>query len=191
MTSFGPICGREIFNIAFRFRGSTTSNVGVGRMIGRRYFAAISLFVRLEDAPKAYVSSRPSSLMYGTYPVSFIDGNVGRSIGWVHVHTNPITASAWNKDMRERTTILAFWKDNHLALPKVVESWPGYFNWAQEPINISEYHPVQLTTVYPVRGMTESRAAKAAWALLLAGDRTHTEWYDASPDRRWSRLFRH
>jgi hypothetical protein len=64
--------------------------------------------------------------------------------------------------------------------------WPGPGGkWP----DLSDYDEVQLTTIYPVRAWTEMRAAQEAWRMLMRADKTYMEWYDASPDRSWSKLF--
>ena len=161
-------------------------------MLGKRYFVALSLFVKLDKAPVAYISSRLRGWASCPFFIHFRDGDTNRPIGWAFVCNYSAAASAWNKDMRERNTIFALWTgDNIGPWPKMVETRPGLFSWKREPIDFSKYGQVQLTTVYPVRALTETRAAKAAWSLLLQGDQSHTEWYDALPDRHWSKLFRH
>jgi hypothetical protein len=145
-------------------------------MFGKRYFVAISLFARLEKARLASIWKHPNNL--STFTLYVQEGNALFPLGYVHVANNGSRPKWWNERMRERDFALAVWRYNA----------PHVF-WDRRWPDLSTCDEVQLTSVYPVRAMTEMGAARAAWARFLEGDRSYTEWYDASDDKRWSKLF--
>jgi len=148
---------------------------GIGAlMFGKRYFVAISLFARLEKASLATIWRHNNLSTFTSYVQ---ENNALFPLGYVHVANNASGPKWWNERMRGRDYAPAVWR--HAPY----EFWNG--RWP----DLSTCDEVQLTSVYPVRALTEMRAARAAWALLLEGDRSYTEWYDASPDKRWSKLF--
>jgi len=158
----------------------------------KQYFVAISLFADLEKARHAYVEHKFGSNWPGeVYGVSLRAGSVIHSLGWVTVCTNSSAPAYFNEQMRGKRHRLALWQHDGLAFaPFGFPSAPPGDPWKRPPpLDYEKFQDVQLTTVYPVRELSEKRAAKAAWALFMAGDRSHTEWYDASIDRRWTKLF--
>ena len=156
----------------------------------KQYFVAISLFAELERVREAYVEHKFSNSP-DVYSVSMRTGSVAHSLGWVNVCTNDSAPTYWNEQMRNKRHRLALWRHDGLEFaPYGFPTDPPGDPWKRPPpLDYESFQDVQLTTVYPVREFTEKRAAKAAWALLLAGNRSHTEWYDASVDRRWTKLF--
>jgi hypothetical protein len=81
--------------------------------------------------------------------------------------------------MRERGDIHALFSNNAFGpIPQVGGR-----------IKDLDWQPLQVSTVYPVRAWTEKQAAHRAWELLVSGSRFCTEWYDGSPDGRWTQFF--
>jgi hypothetical protein len=152
----------------------------------KQYFVAINLFADLERAREAYVEHKMS--WHGVYAISLLSGSVARLLGWVNVCTNNSAPSFWNEQMRSKGHFAARWRHGGPTFEPQIQ-WDQRDPWQDKPIDRDSLDDVQLTTVYPVRERTEKRAAKAAWAQFLAGDQTHTEWYDASADQRWTKLF--
>ena len=153
----------------------------------KQYFVAISLFADLEKARDAYVEHKEPN-WGGVYDVSLRSGRVIHTLGWVNVCTNDRAPSFWNEQMRGKRHRAAHWRHGGLTFEGQIQ-WDQRNPWQDKPIDPDTLDNVQLTTVYPLRELTEKRAAKAAWALFLAGDQNYTEWYDESIDRRWTKLF--
>ena len=143
-----------------------------------QHYVSISLFVHLDKCHQRTMLTKDSSLPE-LYSVGFVDGRVLRQIGWIAVYKTSSPSSFWNRRMQERTDIhCLFSNDSYGPIPNV-----GF------RIRDVEWQPVQLTTEYPVTAFTQKRAAQKAWDALLSGSRTYTEWYDASRDQRWTKMF--
>ena len=143
------------------------------------YGVAFSLFVNIEHAKRAKVDDRFPNKP-GLRVIRFVDGHIGRPIGWSHVQKgDPKLSLSWNKHMRERTQIHAYWSDDMWG------PWPDVGGKLAQ----REWQPVQVTTGYAVNAWSEARAAKKAWEMLLAGDRQFLEWNDATSDKRWTGFF--
>jgi hypothetical protein len=158
----------------------------------KRYFVAISLFADLEKAKDAHVEHKfGSNGPWEVYGVSLRAGSVAHSLGWVVVCTNDSAPAYWNKLMHSKRHRFALWRHDGLVFaPYGFPTDPSGDPWKPlPPLDYESFQDVQVTTVYPVRELTEKRAAKTAWAQFMAGNRSHTEWYDASIDRRWTKLF--
>jgi hypothetical protein len=147
------------------------------RIFKRQYFVAISLFSSVELAPKARIDYR---LMHGTYAVKCGREGDCAQLGWAHVSPFASATCYWNEQMREKAHKLAWWEDGILF-----QRWEGRL----EP-DFKKLDDVQLTVVYEAKTKYEREAANDAWAKLLAGYPAYIEWYDASSDRRWTKLFR-
>jgi hypothetical protein len=78
--------------------------------------------------------------------------------------------------MREKAHRLAWWENGIL-----------FHGGKPKPNKLDD---VQLTVVYQTHTKYEREAANEAWAKLLEGNTAYVEWYDGSPDRRWTKLFR-
>jgi hypothetical protein len=144
----------------------------------RRSYVALSLFANMQNALAAKITEKiAKGWDPSLYFVGYRQGQVIRSIGWACVRDIRVATASWNEDMRNCKTLYAVWHDDGIA------TWRTNMR-----IDPSKYQPVQLTTVYAVRALTEMKAAEAALQLLLNGDQNHLEWYDASPDKRWSKL---
>jgi hypothetical protein len=116
------------------------------------------------------------------YYVGYRDGRFERAIGWALVRDVRVGASAWNEDMRKCNSLYAVWHDTGIALS----------DWRRDVRIVPEnYQPVQLTTVYPVHALTEFRSAELAVQMLIHADQNYMEWYDATPDLRWTKLLGH
>ena len=79
--------------------------------------------------------------------------------------------------MREKRLRFAIWQEGRLY-----EWWEG--RPAPDPKTLND---VQLTVVYETLEKYERQAANTAWKKLLDGNPAYIEWYDASPDRRWTK----
>jgi hypothetical protein len=158
----------------------------------KQYFVAISLFADLEKARDAYVEHKfGSNGPWEVYGVSLRAGSVAQLLGWVVVCTNDRAPAYWNKLMRSKRHRYALWRHDGLVFaPYGFPTDPPGDPWKPRPLLDPEsLQDVQLATVYPLRELNEKRAAKRAWELFMTGDRSRTEWYDASVDRRWTELF--
>jgi hypothetical protein len=149
------------------------------RIFKRQYFVAISLFSSIELAQKARVDYRHPNFD-GTYAIKCGREGGFKQLGWAHVSPHASATTYWNEQMREKRLTFAIWQDGRL------------FEWradrpAPDPKTLDD---VQLTVVYEAKTKYEREAANDAWAKLLAGYPAYIEWYDASPDRRWTKLFR-
>jgi hypothetical protein len=82
--------------------------------------------------------------------------------------------------MRDKSLTFSTWVDGRLY-----DWWPE--GVVPDPKTLND---VQLTVVYETLEKYERQAANAAWAKLLVGHPAYVEWYDASADKRWTKLFR-
>jgi hypothetical protein len=147
----------------------------------QRRWVAISLFANMENVLAAKVTGKiASGWDPNLYFVGYRQGNSMRDMGWAYVRDFLRAAQSWNDDMRNFKTTYAAWHDKGMA------------RWATDKkYYAEEHHPVQLTTIYEVRALTERKAAEEAVHRLVIGDRGYLDWYDASPNKEWSRLLGH
>jgi hypothetical protein len=82
--------------------------------------------------------------------------------------------------MRDKAHKLAWWEDGILF-----QRWEGHL----EP-DFKKLDDVQLRVAYEAKTKYEREAANDALANLLVGYPAYIEWYDGSPDGRWTKLFR-
>ena len=144
------------------------------------HYVSISLFVNVHRArERSFLGDPGGGDGSHLFSICFTDGSWGRQMGWVMVSDNDRWPTEWNRKLREREEIHGLFSDDSFGPIPL----PG------GRISNRDWQPLQVSTVYPVRAFRVKTAAQKAWELLLSGSRAHTEWYDASPDRRWSKLF--
>jgi hypothetical protein len=144
----------------------------------KQYYAAICLFAHMDKAQVAYVGDEDpniSNLFYIRWRSEHRTGFVGS----IRVSERLVSAQHWKSQLRYHRLADAYWQHDRPLWPAPGSKLP--------PIN--ECQPLQLSAVYPAIARTPNDAAKEAWRLLTSCERNHTDWYDASPARRWSKLF--
>ena len=149
------------------------------RVFKQQYFVAISLFAEIENARKAYIAYKDPNF-YGTFAIKLRQEDGSKVLGWAHISEHASATPAWNEDMREKRLTFAVWQEG-----RPYEWWEG-----RPPPDPKTVDDVQLTVVYETLEKYEREAVNAAWQKLLEGHPGYIEWYDASPDKRWTKFFR-
>jgi hypothetical protein len=149
------------------------------RFFKRQHFVAISLFADIDRYKIAKIDYRDPNF-YGLYAIKCGADGGHTTLGWAYVTEHASGAVAWNEDMRNKRLAYAIWQDGMMY-----ERWEG-----RPPPDPKLNEDVQLCVVYEVNTKYQREAANEAWHKLTTGWAGHVEWYDASPDRKWTKLFR-
>jgi hypothetical protein len=83
--------------------------------------------------------------------------------------------------MREKSMTFSTWYEGRLY-----DWWPE----DQPAPPKDKLDDVQLCVVYEANTKYWREAVNDAWNKLRSGYPAHIEWYDGSPDRKWTMLFR-
>jgi hypothetical protein len=147
------------------------------RFFKRQYFIAISLFSNIERAREAVIDYHRRNV-HPTYAIIWQPEH--KLLGWAFVAPFASACTYWNEQMRDKSLTFSTWQDGRLF-----EWWNG-----RPPPDRKTLNDVQLTVVYETLEKYERQSANAGWQMLLEGHPAYVEWYDASPDKRWTTLFR-
>jgi hypothetical protein len=149
------------------------------RFFKRQYFVAISLFGNIELARQAQVDYyvRTFGPLYAIR--CGMDGG-HKQLGWAFVSEHASATAAWNDKMRDKGLSFSIWQDGRLF-----NFWPDQAAPPKEKLD-----DVQLCVVFEAYTKYTREAANDAWNKLLSGHPAHIEWYDASSDRKWTKMFR-
>lgn len=145
----------------------------------RQYFVAISLFSSIELARKARIDDYVRTVG-SAYAIRCGVELRNKQLGWALVSEHASAAAAWNDAMRNKNLTFSTWQDGRLF-----NFWPDRAAPPKE-----ELDDVQLCVVFEAYTKYTREAANDAWNKLLSGHPAHIEWYDASPDRKWTKMFR-
>jgi hypothetical protein len=149
------------------------------RLFKRQYFVAISLFSDIGFARKARIDDYVRTV--GSAYAIRTDGELRHTqLGWAFVSEHASATAAWNDAMRGKSLTFSTWHEGRLF-----NFWPDRTVPTKEKLD-----DVQLCVVFEAYTKYTREAANDAWAKLLSGYPAHIEWYDASPDRKWTKMFR-
>ncbi len=149
------------------------------RFFKRQYFVAISLFDNIELARIAKIDYFVRNV-HPTYAIK-CDGDGGnRQLGWAFVSEHASATAHWNDKMRDKGLTFSTWVDGRL------------YNWWPEGAvpDPKTLQDVQFCAVFEVHTKYHREAANDAWDKVRSGYPAHIEWYDASPDKKWTKMFR-
>lgn len=143
----------------------------------RQHFVAISLFADIDRYKSAAIDYADPNFR-GLFAIKCsLDHSL---LGWAYVAEHASGAIAWNEDMRAKRLIYAIWQNGIWF-----RSWEGR---PKPDPKLNE--DVQLCVVFETNTKEPREAANDAWQKLLTGWAGHVEWYDASSDRKWTKMFR-
>jgi hypothetical protein len=143
----------------------------------RQYFVAISLFSNIELSREAKIDEYVQS--FGT--LYAIRCRIER-LGWAFVSEHASATAAWNDKMRDKGLTFSTWQRGR--------PYDFWLNKDAPPPRKDELDDVQLCAVFEAHTKYTREAANDAWDKLRSGYPAHVEWYDASPDRKWTKMFR-
>jgi hypothetical protein len=83
--------------------------------------------------------------------------------------------------MRSKNLTFSTWYEGRLY-----DWWPD----GQPAPPKDKLDDVQLCVVYEANTKYMREAANEAWDKVRAGYPAHIEWYDGSPDRKWTKMLR-
>jgi len=148
------------------------------RFFKRQYFVAISLFNNIELYKLANIDYHHPNYR-GLYAIKCGAEGDHTQLGWAFVSEHASATAAWNDYMREKSMTFSTWYEGRLY-----DWWPE----DQPAPPKDKLDDVQLCVVYEANTKYWREAVNDAWNKLRSGYPAHIEWYDGSPDRKWTML---
>ncbi len=149
------------------------------RFFKRQYFVAISLFDHIDLASIAKIDFYIRNV-HPTYAIKCDGNGDNRQLGWAFVSEHASATAHWNELMRNKGVSFAMWHDG---------SWVYWQRDREAPVP-QPLQDVQLCAVFEAHTKYHREAANEVWEKVLSGYPAHVEWYDASPDKKWTKIFR-